>query len=145
MQINSNCEVSFHYSLLDEKGAVVETSRESQAPVFTTGKQQIIAGLEEGMLGKSAGDKFQLKIKPEKGYGQWSEDKVFDIDAAMFGEVEDLAEGLVCNVTNPEGVEELVCVVAINNEVVTVDANHPFAGLELKFSVEIIKVSAASA
>jgi len=145
MQINSNCEVTFHYSLLDEKGGVVETSREAEAPVFTTGQQQVIVGLEEGMLGKSAGDKFQLKIKSDKAYGQWSEDKVFDIEAAMFGEVEELAEGLVCNVTNPEGEEELVCVVAINDDLVTVDANHPFAGLDLKFSIEIMKVASITA
>ncbi|NRA20779.1 MAG: FKBP-type peptidyl-prolyl cis-trans isomerase [Oceanospirillaceae bacterium] len=145
MQINTNCEVSFHYALIDAKGAVIESSREADAPTFTTGQKQIIAGLEAGMLGKSPGDKFQLKIKADQGYGLWSEDKVFDIEAGMFSDIENLEVGLVCNVTTPEGEDELVCVVAINEDLVTVDANHRFAGVDLKFSIEIMAVKAVSA
>ena len=145
MQINTNCEVSFHYSLIDEKGAVVESSREGDAPTFTTGQKQIIVGLDEGRLGKSIGDKFQLKIKADKAYGQWDEEKVYDIEAAVFGDVDNLEVGLACNVTNPQGEEELVCVVAINDTLITVDPNHPFAGLDLKFSIEIMGVSAIEA
>lgn len=145
MQINTNCDVTFHYSLIDEKGAVIESSREGEAPTFSTGQKQIISGLEAGMLGKSPGDKFQLKIKADQAYGQWSEEKVYDIEATVFGDIEDLEVGLVCNATNPQGEEELVCVVAINDDLITVDSNHPFAGLDLKFSIEIMKVCATDA
>ena len=140
MQINQNCSVSFHYALLNAKGEVLETSRE-QAPItFTTGKNQIVPGLEKGMLGRAVGDKFQLKIKAEQGYGAWDEDKVFDIQASVFADMQAVDIGLMCEVTNPEGKKELVTVIEISEDAITVDANHAYAGHELKFSVEIMAI-----
>jgi FKBP-type peptidyl-prolyl cis-trans isomerase SlyD len=143
MQINQNCHVSFHYALLNEKGEVIETSREQPPIDFTTGNKQIVPGLENGMLGKAVGDKFQLKVKAEQGYGHWDEDKVYDIAAEVFSGVQDIEVGLMCEVTNPDGVKELVTIVEINDELISVDANHPYAGNDLKFSIEIVSVTNA--
>ncbi|EPJ44085.1 MAG: hypothetical protein OFPII_37450 [Osedax symbiont Rs1] len=145
MQISKGCVVYFHYSLLGEKGEVLESSREQAAVPFIYGRDKIVPGLEKGMLAKSTGDKFQLKVKADQGYGAWQEDKVYDVAAAMFEQVKDLSAGLMCHVTNPEGEKELVTVVEVTDDLVTVDANHAYAGLDLKFSVEIIDVRKASA
>ncbi|MEH6445151.1 MAG: FKBP-type peptidyl-prolyl cis-trans isomerase [Oceanospirillaceae bacterium] len=141
MQINQECTVSFHYSLLNEKGEVVDTSKDQEPVSFETGKGKIIPGLEKGMQGKSIGDKFQLKIKADDGYGQWDEEKVYDIDAGIFSGMDDLEVGLMCEVTNPQGEKELVTVVEISDELITVDANHPYVGNDLKFSIEIVNVT----
>ncbi|MCJ8297666.1 MAG: peptidylprolyl isomerase [Pseudomonadales bacterium] len=144
MQVTKDNVVYFHYSLLDDKGAVVETSRDQSAMAFIVGKKQIVPGLEQAMLGRSAGDKFQVKIKPEQGYGVWDEAKVYDIEASVFGQMEDLEVGFMCHVTSPEGEQQLVTVMEITPELITVDANHAYAGLDLKFSVEITEVRKAS-
>lgn len=141
MQISQQSVVTFHYALLNEKGEVMDTSRGQEAVSFIVGEKQILPGLEEAMLGKSAGDKFQLKLKAEQGYGQWMDDKVYDIALSAFSEVEGFAVDMVCEVTNPEGNKEIVTVIAIEDDRVTVDANHPYAGVDLKFSVEITDVS----
>jgi FKBP-type peptidyl-prolyl cis-trans isomerase SlyD len=144
MQISKELVVSFHYSLLNDKAEVIETSREQDAIVYLYGHNQIVPGLEESMLGKSAGDKFQVKVKAERGYGAWDESKVYDIEAQVFSQMADLSEGLICQVTNPDGLEELVTVVEIAEDIISVDANHPYAGQDLKFSVEIVAVRNAS-
>ncbi|MGB1237746.1 MAG: FKBP-type peptidyl-prolyl cis-trans isomerase [Pseudomonadales bacterium] len=145
MQISDNSEVIFHYALLDDKGKVVDTSREGEPASCVIGRKQIVPGLEAGMMGHSAGDKFQLKVKAEQGYGAWDEDNVYDIDAAAFGDVAELELGTMCQVTNAQGDEALVTVVEINEETVSVDANHPYAGVDLKFSIEILEVRKPSA
>ncbi|MEM5528988.1 peptidylprolyl isomerase [Gammaproteobacteria bacterium AS21] len=140
MQIAADNTVFFHYSLLGDKGEVIETSREQEPLSFIVGQNQIVPGLEKSMLGKSAGDKFQVKIKSADGYGDWLEEKVYDVSLEVFEGVEELAVGLMCQLTNEQNEQELVCVVEINDTVVTVDSNHPYAGLDIKFSVEIIDV-----
>ncbi|MCJ8337678.1 MAG: peptidylprolyl isomerase [Pseudomonadales bacterium] len=144
MQVTKDNVVYFHYSLLDDKGAVVETSRDQSAMAFIVGKKQIVPGLEQAMLGRSAGDKFQVKIKPEQGYGVWDEAKVYDIEASVFAQMADFEVGFMCHVTSPEGEQQLVTVMEITPELITVDANHAYAGLDLKFSVEITEVRKAS-
>jgi len=145
MQVSEDNVVYFHYSLLDEKGAVIESSRDHSPVAFIVGKKQIVPGLEQAMLSKSAGAKFQIKLKPEQGYGVWDEAKVFDIDASVFAQVQGLEEGFMCHVTDPEGEQQLVTVMEITPELITVDANHAYAGLDLKFSVEITEVRKATA
>ncbi len=144
MQINQQCVVTFHYALLNEKGEVMDTSRGQEAVSFTTGEKQILPGLEDAMLGKSTGDKFQLKLKAAQGYGEWSEDKVYDIAMDAFSELGKVDVDMVCEVTNPEGEKEIVTIAAIEEDRVTVDANHPYAGVDLKFSIEIMEVSKAA-
>ncbi len=143
MQINQQCIVTFHYALLNEKGEVMDTSRGQEAVSFTVGEKQILPGLEEAMVGKSTGDKFQLKLKPSQGYGEWSDDRVYDIAISAFSELESVDVDMVCEVTNPEGNKEIVTIVSVEEDRVTVDANHPYAGVDLKFSIEIVDVSKA--
>jgi len=140
MQIAADNTVFFHYSLIGEKGEVIETSREQEPLSFVVGQNQIVPGLEKAMLGKSAGDKFQVKVKSDDAYGQWLDEKVYDVELQVFEGIENLEVGLMCQLTNEQNEQELVCVVEINDSVVTVDSNHPYAGLDIKFSVEIIDV-----
>jgi len=140
MQIAADNTVFFHYSLIGEKGEVIETSREQEPLSFVVGQNQIVPGLEKAMLGKSAGDKFQVKVKSDDAYGQWLDEKVYDVELQVFEGIENLEVGLMCQLTNEQNEQELVCVVEINDSVVTVDSNHPYAGLDIKFSVEITDV-----
>lgn len=141
MQINQQCVVGFHYALLDEKGQVIESSREQDAVSFTTGEKQIIPALEQAMLGKSAGDKFQLKLKAAQAYGEWVDEKAYDIAKTDLAGLQEIELGMACEVTNPQGEKELVTIVAIEEDRITVDSNHPYAGVDLKFSIEIMSVN----
>lgn len=144
MQISLNSVVYFHYSLLNEKGGVIETSKGEDPVIFIQGKGQIVKGLEAAMLGKSEGSQFQTKIKADQGYGEWDEDKVFDISIDDIADVESLEVGMLCQVTTPEDEQALVEVIQLTDTLVTVDSNHPYAGEDLKFSIEVIKVRKAT-
>ena len=144
MQINDNCLVHFHYSLLDEKGQIIESTRDGDPIPYLHGKQNIVPGLETAMTGRSAGDSFQVKLKPEQGYGLYDEDKVYDVAAELFKDFEGLEPGALCQLTNEQGQPELVTIIEIGEEQITVDGNHPYAGINLKFSVEVISVRAAN-
>jgi len=144
MQITDNSVVFFHYVLKNEQGEVVD-STEGEDPIpYIHGKQQIVSGLEEAMQGRNVGEKFDVSVSPEKGYGAHDDDKLFDVDKALFAGMDDLAVGSMCEMTNEQGQPEVVTIAEIGDEVVTVDANHPFAGQVLTFAVEIALVREAT-
>lgn len=144
MQVADNSVVFFHYELRNDQNEVVDTTEGEEPIPYIHGKQQIVPGLEEAMLGHKAGDKFDVCVPPEKGYGLHDEDKLFDVDRALFAGMADLAVGSMCEMTNEQGQPEVVTVAEIGDEVVTVDANHPFAGQVLTFAIEITSVREAT-
>jgi FKBP-type peptidyl-prolyl cis-trans isomerase SlyD len=96
--------------------------------------------MEEGLEGKVKGDKFELKIAPAKGYGDKDPELVQKVPRSAFGGQE-VKQGMQFS-TNQGGV---VTVTEVGLEQITVDANHPLAGVELNFAVEVVSVRDASA
>jgi FKBP-type peptidyl-prolyl cis-trans isomerase SlyD len=99
----------------------------------------LIIGMEEGLEGKATGDKFKLKISPEKGYGEKDPGMVQKVPRSAFGNQE-VKPGMKFS-TNQGGV---VTVTEVGLENVTVDANHPLAGITLDFDVEVVEVRNAT-
>jgi FKBP-type peptidyl-prolyl cis-trans isomerase SlyD len=95
--------------------------------------------MEEGLEGKTTGDKFQLKVSPDKGYGEKDPDMIQKVPRSAFGGQE-VRPGMKFS-TNQGGV---VTVTEVGLENVTVDANHPLAGVELNFDVEVVEVRNAT-
>jgi FKBP-type peptidyl-prolyl cis-trans isomerase SlyD len=139
MQISKHKVASIHYTLTDNEGKILDSSSGREPLNYIHGIGNLIPGMEEGLEGKSIGDKVVLKVAPEKGYGVKSDQMIQKIPRASFG-------GQPVNVgmqfqTNRG---EVVTVTHVGLDQITVDANHPLAGVELNFDVEVLEVRNAT-
>lgn len=143
MHIEKNRVVSLHYTLRDEQGAVLDASSRRGPLNYLHGKGNIIPGLEEALAGKSAGDKLDVTVPPEKGYGQRDDRLVQIVPRNKINEVSELTPGMQVRTSGPQGAR-LVTVVRVERDFVTLDGNHPLAGRTLHFSVEVAEVRKAT-
>ena len=139
MQITKNKVASIHYTLRDNEGTVIDSSEGRDPLHYLHGAGNLIVGMEEGLEGKSKGDKLNLKISPAKGYGEKDDTLVQKVPRTAFGDQE-IKPGMRFS-TNQGGI---VTVTHVGLDGVTVDANHPLAGVELNFAVEVMDVREAS-
>ncbi|MFA5922494.1 MAG: peptidylprolyl isomerase [Methylococcaceae bacterium] len=143
MQVADNMAVSIHYTLTNDDGEVLDSSIGDEALVYLHGGGNIIPGLEKALHGKVAGDKFNVRIAPEDAYGELMEEMVQVISRDMFEGIDNIEVGMQfhADVSSGSGV---VTVVNIEDDDITIDGNHPLAGLALTFDVEVIDVRAAT-
>jgi len=143
MQVADNMAVSIHYTLTNDDGEVLDSSIDDEALVYLHGGGNIISGLENALHGKVAGDKFKVRIDPEHAYGELMEEMVQVISRDMFEGIDNIEVGMQfhADVSSGTGV---VTVVNIEDDEITIDGNHPLAGLALTFDVEVIDVRAAT-
>ena len=139
MKISKDKVAAIHYTLKDNTGKVLDSSEGKEPLYYLHGAGNLILGMEEGLEGKVVGDKFLLKISPEKGYGVKDSSLTQKVPRSAFGD-QKVEKGMQFQ-TNQGGV---VTVTEIGLDTITVDANHPLAGVELNFDVEIVNVREAS-
>jgi FKBP-type peptidyl-prolyl cis-trans isomerase SlyD len=139
MQISKHKVASIHYTLTDNDGKVLDSSAGREPLVYIQGIGNLIPGMEEGLEGKSKGDKFNIKVSPEKGYGVKDEALQQSVPRSAFGD-QDVRVGMQFQ-TNQGGI---VTVTKVGLSEVTVDANHPLAGVELNFDVEVMDIRLAT-
>ena len=139
MQITKHKVASIHYTLTDNDGNILDSSDGREPLVYIQGIGNLIPGMEEGLEGKSKGDKFKIKVSPEKGYGVKDEALQQSVPRSAFGD-QDVREGMQFQ-TNQGGI---VTVTKVGLSEITVDANHPLAGVELNFDVEVMDIRLAS-
>lgn len=139
MQITKNKVAAIHYTLRDNEGTVIDSSEGRDPLNYLHGAGNLIPGMEEGLEGKEKGSKLNLKIDPEKGYGEKDENLIQQVPRSAFGE-QDVKPGMRFS-TNQGGV---VTVTDVGPESITVDGNHPLAGVPLNFDVEIVEVRNAT-
>jgi FKBP-type peptidyl-prolyl cis-trans isomerase SlyD len=144
MQIAENTVASFHYTLTNDAGEVLDSSRGREPLSYLHGAGHIVPGLEEAMQGRSAGDSFSVDVAAEDGYGPHHSGLVQDVPRAAFQGVDQIEPGMSFQAQTPQGVHSVV-VTHVTADTVTVDGNHPLAGQTLHFSVEVTEVRAASA
>ena len=143
MNIEKKKVVTFHYTLSDEQGEQLESSRESDPMTYLHGVGNIIPGLEKALAGKAAGDRFEVNVEPAEAYGERNENGIQRIPAKHFKQVGRLKPGQVVVMQTREGPRQLT-VVKVGRFNVDVDTNHPMAGLSLTFEVEVTDVRDAT-
>ncbi|MBZ0178845.1 MAG: peptidylprolyl isomerase [Melioribacteraceae bacterium] len=143
MQIANDKVVSIHYTLKDNDGKILDSSEGKEPLKYIQGKQNIIPGLENAMEGKSVGDKFNVKVQPNEGYGERNDQMVVSIPKTSFGEIKEINPGMQFQLNSQNG-PVVVTVVETDDENVKVDANHPLAGVELNFDVEVMDIREAT-
>jgi FKBP-type peptidyl-prolyl cis-trans isomerase SlyD len=137
--------VSIHYTLTDESSEVLDTSGGSKPIDYLHGAQNIVPGLEEGLVGKRVGDTLHVRVAPDKGYGQRDERGVQKVPREVFPADAELVEGMQFLAEGPGGESIPVWVVGVEPSEITVDANHPLAGKVLDFEVTVAAVRDATA
>lgn len=144
MNIEDKKVVSFHYTLRDEHGKQLESSREGDPMTYLHGAGNIIPGLEKAMAGKVAGDQFEASVEPAEAYGERDENGVQRIPAKHFKQAGRLEPGQMVVLQTRQGPRQ-VMVVKVGRFNVDIDTNHPMAGLSLTFDVEVTDVRDATA
>ena len=142
MTVENGKVVSFHYTLTNAQGDVLDQSQEHPMP-YLHGAGNIIPGLEKELAGKKVGDKLTVNVPAAEAYGEYHEQLVNDVPREAFRGVDQIEPGMQFQANTPEGVQ-VITVKAVNGETVTVDANHPLAGQDLNFDVEIVEVREAT-
>ena len=134
--------VTFHYTLKDVSGRVIDTSRGGEPMPFVEGAGQIIEGLEEQLLLMTAGETRKVVVPPERAYGKHDAALVQKVPRARLP-VDDLKAGDQFQ-TGADRHSPIVTVLALEGDDVLLDANHPMAGQELHFEVEVVAVRPAT-
>lgn len=143
MKIAKNTVVQFHYVLKTEKGDVIEDSNKSDPLALLFGHKNMIQGVEDALEGREAGEKFNVVVTPENGYGEYLEEAIQRVPAKHLQGATTWKPGMVA-VVNTEHGQRQVTVLKVGKFMVTVDTNHPLAGQVLAFDIDIINVREAS-
>jgi FKBP-type peptidyl-prolyl cis-trans isomerase SlyD len=143
VHVEKNRVVTLNYTLRDEQGTILDASNGRRPLSYLHGKGNIIPGLEQALVGKAAGDRLDVTVAPEQGYGPRDERLVQIVPRTKFGDVQGLAPGMQVRATGQRG-PRMVTVVRVDRDFVTIDGNHPLAGRTLHFSVEVAEVRKAT-
>lgn len=136
--------VLIHYTLKNNQGEVLDSSSGSDPLAYLHGHGNIIPGLESQLVGKNVGDKLSTKIAPADGYGEHDAQMIQQVPKEAFQGAPEITVGMQFQAEGPDGAQ-MVTVTAVEAETVTVDGNHPLAGQDLNFDVEIMEIREASA
>lgn len=143
MQVAADKVVVIHYTLKNAEGQVLDSSSGGEPLAYIHGSGNIIPGLEEALEGKATGDRLQVSVAPEKGYGVHSPDLVQQVPKRAFQGIGQLQPGMRFTAQTEHGPRQVV-VTRVAGDMITVDGNHPLAGQTLEFEVEIAAVRDAS-
>jgi len=143
MKIEKDKVVTFHYRLSRVSGEEIEGSDTNEPMAYMHGHGNIISGLEQALEGHIAGEQLSVKLPPEKAYGDHKPDAKQRIPIKHIINKGRLKVGQVVSVNTDEGARQ-VQILKVGKFNVDVDTNHPLAGIELQFDVDIKEVRQAT-
>jgi FKBP-type peptidyl-prolyl cis-trans isomerase SlyD len=145
MRITRHKVVTIDYTLTDNGGTVLDSSEGAEPLAYIHGIGNLISGLEEALEGLAAGDSLQVTVSPEKGYGDRRDDLRQVVPRDRFETDEGIEIGMMFHTPTSDGGMQVVRVVEVSPQSVTVDGNHPLAGVTLNFAVTVTGVRDATA
>ena len=144
MQIADKMVVTIDYTLKDDNGNILDSSNDGNF-AYLHGSNNIIPGLENALTGKSAGDEVDVTVGPAEGYGERNDSMVQAVPRDMFDSEQEIEVGMQFHAQSPEGDMVVVTVTDVDKDDITVDGNHPLAGMNLNFGVKVVDVREATA
>ena len=142
--IKKNSVVSMSYCVTNDKGMELDRADKSSPISFLYGSGQMIPGLEKELVGLGVGDKKNVTVSPNEGYGVFNPQLRMQVDRANFPKDADIQPGLKFEGKGNGGSKTVFTVKAVVGDKIEVDGNHPLAGETLHFSVEITGVREAA-
>ncbi|MFO7866259.1 MAG: peptidylprolyl isomerase [Candidatus Aminicenantes bacterium] len=133
--------VKIHYTGKQKDGKVFDSSQSREPLEFEMGKGMIIPGLEEAIEGMEVGEKKDVSLEADEAYGQRDEKLVVEVPREKLPEGLEPQKGMPLRVKNAEGRDMQVVVADVDENTIKIDANHPLAGHDLDFEVEVVDKS----
>jgi FKBP-type peptidyl-prolyl cis-trans isomerase SlyD len=143
MQITQDTVVSIHYTLTDDTGKTIDSSAGGEPLAYLHGNGNLIPGLERALEGKQAGDALNVKISPAEGYGEHDKSLIQQIPRRVLKGIDNIHVGMQLQAQSDQG-SRAVTVTHVAGDMVTIDGNHPLAGQNLNFEVQIADVRVAT-
>jgi len=143
MSVSQDQVVSIHYTLRDDAGEIIDRSADGEPLTYLHGHGNLIPGLERELTGRKPGDRLQVKIAPAEAYGEYDKELVQRVPRRALKGIASLRVGMRLQAQAPGG-SRAVTVTQIVGDMVTLDGNHPLAGKNLNFEVEVAGVRAAT-
>lgn len=142
--IEKDKTVTFEYSLIDEKGVEIDSSEKSGPFTYVHGYSETLTGMEEILDGKEEGFIFDGVIPCEKAYGRRSDENLVPVPREEFEDCSNFEVGMFLNIVNSYDEPQEMEIVAIDKENITIDANGPYADMDIKFSCKVLEVRDAT-
>ena len=139
-QAKNGDTVRIHYTGKLNDGTEFDSSSGRDPLEFTLGEGSVIPGFEEAVVGMNAGDKKTIEIASDDAYGTRHEEGVQEIERSTIPDEIELKVGAQLQATAPDGNAMMLVVTALNDTHVTMDANHPLAGHDLTFDLELVEI-----
>ena len=142
--IGQDSVVTVHYTLTDDTGKVLDSSGGAKPLSYLHGAGNIVVGLEKALTGKGQGDSLKVRLEPAEAYGDIQPDGIKTIERAAFEGIEKIEEGMTFEAQSPDGTAQEITVKKVEGDNITIDTNHPLAGVALNFDIQIVGVRQAT-
>lgn len=139
-EVKNGDTVKVHYTGKLKDGTVFDSSESRDPLEFTLGQGQLIPGFEKAVIGLTTGDKTTANIPVDEAYGERREDLEINVERSQLPEDIEPSVGMQLQLNQPNGQPVPVTVTDIGEENVTLDANHPLAGEDLIFDIELVEI-----
>ncbi|HDP69973.1 MAG TPA: peptidylprolyl isomerase [Actinobacteria bacterium] len=139
MPVKKGDTVFVHYSGKLEDGMEFDSSEGRDPLAFEVGSGQVVLGFDEAVIGMEEGEKKDVTISPENGYGEYKQELMKDFSRSMLG-TNQVTEGQTVQLQTPDDQVVSATVYKLSDDVVTFDFNHPLAGKTLCFEIELVGI-----
>lgn len=136
--------IGMSYSLRNDAGVILDQASHDEPFLYIQGASQIVPGLETGLEGLKIGEKKNVTVSAEEGYGPVHAGLKMTVKKDQFPGVADIQAGMQFQAQSPEGHGMVFTIVEVKEDDVTIDGNHPLAGQTLHFNVEILSIRTAT-
>lgn len=140
-EVQEGNTVKVHYTGTLDDGSVFDSSVGGEPLQFTIGQGQMIPGFERGVVGMELGETRTVVVAADQAYGVHRPDGVFEVERSEIPTTIPLQQGMQLQATGPGGRPVTMTVLEISDEKVKLDANHPLAGKDLTFEIEVVEIS----
>lgn len=145
MEIARDCVVSIDFKLTNDKGELLDESAQGAPLVYLHGAAGIVPALQDGLAGKGVGDSFSITIAPEDGFGEYRPGLIQEVPRNAFPSDQEIEPGMSVTAASDAGQGQTEFIVrSIAEDTVTLDANHPLAGMTVTFAGAVVEVRAAT-
>ena len=142
-RVSDGDTVKVHYTGKFDDGTVFDTSRNGDPLEFTLGANEVISGFEAAVVGMEAGETKTVTVPPEQAYGPHDDELVLVVERSTLPDDLDAEVGDQLEMQHPDGGPISLTVADISESTVTLDMNHPLAGEQLTFDLELVEVVAS--
>lgn len=142
--VGTNKVIGLIYTLKDTDGELIEERASDDPLMFIQGADQLLPGVEKAIAGQKVGYKTEVRLTAAEAYGDYDDSLVAEVDRGDFPKEMEIQVGMKFETEGPDGEMLLVEVVEIEGETIVVDGNHPLAGVDLHFILEVKSVREAT-